>query len=154
MESGGYRSALVLLLRECFEGMPKGHRSTWFVEGKEGIFDALDSVTAAQASKAPSEVCASIAAHAYHVRYILIGANSNFGGPAPVGTWNDSWKKQTATDDEWKELIAEIRAQYAKLLPNFSAIEPSKPNEFVGATALVPHCAFHLGAIRQIMKIV
>lgn len=149
-----FRSALVVLLRECFEGIPRGHKYTWFVEENEGIFDALASVDARRASTKPSPDCATFAAHAYHLRYILVAANSQFGGPKPVGSWNDSWKKQSVDEDDWAALIADIRSEYDRLLPRFSGMEPKKNSEYLGATALVPHCAFHLGAMRQIMRIV
>jgi hypothetical protein len=37
--------AIIQLLHETFEGKPEGQDYTWFVEGREGIFDALDSVS-------------------------------------------------------------------------------------------------------------
>lgn len=92
------------LFRECFEGRPEGQEYTWFVEGREGIFDALESIGAETASINPSLECASIAAHAFHIRYALRGANAYLGGPEQEGDWESSWAKQEVVEEEWVEL--------------------------------------------------
>src|SRR6476469_540968 len=97
----GFQQAAVTLVREAFEGIPAGQDYTWFVQGKEGVFDALTSVDAEAASRRPSPTCASIAAHTNHLLYILRSANTCQGRPEPEGTWEDTWKKQTVTEAEW-----------------------------------------------------
>jgi len=148
-------SAILLLFRECFEGRPDGQKHTWFVEGKEGIFDALQSTTAQMASVKPSPDCSSIAGHAYHIRYTLRGANAYLGGPPQEGDWESSWAKQRVEDFEWEELRKDIRHQYEFFL-NYFTTEPQFPDDetVIGFTAQLPHMAFHLGAIRQLLKIV
>ena len=149
------RDAVLHLFRECFEGRPKEQDYTWFVEGKEGIFDALESTDFQAASRKPSPSCASIAAHAYHIRYALRGANAYLGGPPQEGDWESSWSKQEATDQEWEELKRDIRFQYSFFLSACGKSEDFDDAETaLGFTAQLPHMAFHLGAIRQLMKIV
>lgn len=153
-DNQNFRDAAALLFRECFEGVPAGKDYTWFVQGKEGILDALESTSASRASIKPSEHCASIAAHAYHILFALRGAGESIGMPGPEGTWESSWDKQTATPEEWEELINEIRSTYTQLLKWFESNEEwSDPEAVVGSLALLPHMAFHLGAIRQLMKL-
>jgi hypothetical protein len=96
------KAAYLTLLRECFEGRAEGNDYTWFVEGKEGIFDALESTSAESASRKPTVACASIAAHVYHVRYALRGCNAYIGGPPVEGDWESSWAKQVVDDAEWQ----------------------------------------------------
>lgn len=150
-----FLGTILYLLRECFEGRPEGQDYTWFVEGKEGIFDALEVTSAEKASIKPSPTCASIAAHTYHIRYALRGANAYLGGPEQEGDWESSWTKQTVTQEEWDELKKDVRYQY-DFFVNYFKGEPDFSDEgnLVGFTAQLPHMAFHLGAIRQIMKIV
>jgi hypothetical protein len=151
-----FMATIIQLLHECFEGRPDGQEYTWFVEGKEGIFDALETTSAEKASIKPSPNCASIAAHAYHIRYALRGANAYLGGPPQEGDWESSWAKQTATEPEWDELKRDIYHQYSFFVDYFSKESVDFPDEgtVIGFTAQLPHMAFHLGAIRQIMKIV
>jgi len=154
-ENAGFHGAAVYLLREAFEGKPEGQDYTWFVEGKEGIFDALDIVDAARASVKPSDRCATIAAHAYHLLYLLRAANVCQGKPAPEGDWNSSWAKQTVTDAEWAELKSLIRDEYVSYRDWFAANRDwSVENAFVATLTVVPHVAFHLGALRQLVLIV
>ena len=146
---------VLFLLRECFEGRPDGKDYTWFVEGKEGIFDALESTGAETASTKPSLECASIAAHTFHIRYALRGANAYLGGPAQEGDWESSWAKQEVSEEEWMELKNDVRYQYDYFL-NYFETKPdiNEPDHAVGFLAQLPHMAFHLGAIRQILKVV
>jgi hypothetical protein len=155
MPSDLFQHGAITLLRECFEGRAEGNEYTWFVEKKEGIFDALESVEAAKASIKPSPRCATLAAHAYHVLYALQHTNGYLGRPKPEGDWQSSWRKDTVTNDEWQELKAKIRDEYEFFLKTFEAQTTWDNQETVtGFTAQIPHMAFHLGAMRQIMNIV
>jgi hypothetical protein len=148
------RDAYLTLFRECFEGRAEGNDYTWFVEGLEGIFDALDSTSAEKASVKPTAECASIAAHAYHIRYTLRGGNAHIGGPPIEGDWESSWSKQSVTPEEWEQLKADVRYEYAFFLRWFEANEDwSDPVVRTGVMAQLPHFAYHLGAIRQLMKV-
>lgn len=151
----GFQVAAAMLLREAFEGMPAGQNYTWFVQGKEGLFDALSAVTAEEASRKPAAECASIAAHAYHILYILRCANAQAGGPEPEGSWEDTWKVQTASDSEWAGLIERIRGEYHRYVPWLeSNSDWQGEHAFVEGLVPLPHIAFHLGAIRQLLKVI
>ena len=148
------KDAYLTLFRECFEGRADGNDYTWFVEGKEGIFEALESTSAERASRKPTPNCASIAAHVYHIRYALRGCNAYIGGPAVEGDWESSWAKQVVDDAEWQGLKADVRYEYEFFLrwlePN---TEWSDSGVVLGVLAQLPHMAYHLGAIRQLMKV-
>ena len=99
--------------------------------------------------------CLSIAAHAYHMLYALRGGNAGHGRPAPEGTWGDSWKKQEVTAHEWTELKANITAEYSEFLTWPEAnTKWDNVRAQTGALAMLPHMAYHLGAIRQILKVI
>lgn len=148
-----FQSAAAYLLRECFEGRPDGQTYTWFVEGREAILPTLDALGAEEASIKPNEWTSSIAGHAFHILYALRGANAQRGGEEPEGTWEDSWKKQTASEAEWAEVRARIREEYSSLIKWFEENQDwSIEGIHVGALAMLPHMAFHLGAIQQIVR--
>lgn len=153
--SNQFHESATYLFRECFEGREPGNNYTWFVEGLEGIFYTLDQVDAARASTKPTERCNSIVGHAYHMLFAMRGANAQCGGKAPEGTWEDSWKKQEANEDEWAQLKADLRAEYDSFIRWYAANEDWSPEHLVmGSLALLPHMAFHLGAINQLVRIV
>lgn len=153
--NSAFHDAATYLLRECFEGIPEGKSGTWFVEGKEGLLNGLDSIDAERASVKPTDRCSSIAGHSYHILYTLRGANGWHGGQQPEGTWNDSWKKQDVTPAEWDALRAAIKSEYEKYTSWYAANEEwSKEDIVVGTLAILPHMAFHLGAVQQLLRIV
>jgi hypothetical protein len=151
-----FSTACATLLREACEGIEPEKSGTWFVQGKEGLFDALDSIDAAQASRQACPGCSSIAAHANHVLYMLRGAATSLGGQAPEGTWESTWNVQSVNEREWDEMRNAIREQVRELLPWYESGAPWRNNsEFAtGALALLPHIAYHLGAIRQLLGFV
>lgn len=155
MDDHDLRPSFVVLFRECFEGIPQNASGTWFVEGREGILDALRSVSAERASQSING-SPTIAAHAYHMLYALQGLTSFMGRPAPEGTWEDSWSRQTATPEEWSQLARSIEEEFRVFL-NWLDGEPywgHDPDNKTGALAILPHMAYHLGAIRALMRFV
>lgn len=149
------QQAAVVLLRECFEGIPQGAQGTWFVQGKEGIFDAVDGLSAARASASPGPGLSSVASHVNHMVYILQGANALNGGREPLGSWEDTWTRQEYSDADWHGLVSSLREEYDKLMPFFASYSDwTAEDSAVGALALLPHLAYHLGAVRQLLKLV
>ena len=146
--------AFVVLLRELFEGKPEGQPFTWVVEGHEGIFDALDTVSAERASIKPSAESSSIAGHAYHVLFLMRFGNSAIGGPAVEGNWETSWEKQQATDEEWAQLRSDVRFNFEFFLSWLSEHPDWTSGPMLqGMLSALPHLGYHLGAIRQPMKV-
>lgn len=151
--SDNLQVAAAYMLQECFEGRPDGQDYTWFVEGREAILPTLDQVDAGAASIKPNEATSSIAGHANHILYALRGANAHQGGEAPEGTWEDSWRKQAVTENEWNQLRSSIRAEYESVLNWYRTNRDwSDSGVAHGTVAMLPHMAFHLGAIQQIRR--
>lgn len=151
-ETPSFQSAATLLFREAFEGIPPRQDYTWFVQGKEGLFDAFRTVDAERASRKLAPSSPSIAAHAYHILFTLRNANSYQGRPEPEGTWESSWEKQIATEAEWAELVQRIRDEYTLFLGWLESQTGWRDQTTViGVLAQLPHMAYHLGAIRQLI---
>ena len=112
IEKADFKPALIVLFRECFEGIPEGASGTWFVQRKEGIFDALESISAVQASVTPKDGLSSIAGHVNHVLFALKLGNAHIGGTKPEGTWETSWDVQSVDETEWSNMKATIMREY------------------------------------------
>ena len=145
---------MVVLTREAFEGIAHGSKWTWFVEGSEGIFDALSSVSAERASMKPAPNSPTMAAHALHMVYAMRNGNSNIGGPRPEGTWETSWEKEIVTDSEWEQIQADLKAEYLFFL-NFIETNTDWSNSDMGTGSIgqLAHMAYHLGALRALIKL-
>ena len=86
---------------------------------------------------------------------VLRGANEAQGRPRPEGSWEDTWKIQAVTDDEWTELRSLIRSEYDLFIGWFESNQDwSSEDAYISTLASLPHLSFHLGAIRQILKVV
>lgn len=143
------------LLCECLYGVKEGQNWTMFVEGREAILPTLRSLTAEEASSLGNETGPTIAAHAWHIRYMLQGANFHCGdGAQPEGDWNSSWARNDADPSEWTGLVDEIEDRFQRISSWISSqAEWNDPGVALGMSSLLPHLAYHLGAIRQLMRL-
>ena len=155
MGENQFQAGLITLVKEAFFGIAPGKDGTWFVQGKEGIFDALATITAAQASAKPNPNSPTIAAHAFHVLFALQNGNSNVGRPSPEGTWESSWEKEGVTELEWATLADQIRDEYHFFFDFVSNNDDWTDVEAAtGTLAQLAHMSYHLGAVRALMQFV
>ena len=149
----GLQIAQATLFREAFEGRPEGKDGTWFVQDREAILPTLDEVDAMRASHGVGHGLPTLAAHAYHLRYILQWCNTAEGDPRPEGDWESTWAKETVTSEEWDALRAEIRERYGRVaawLEGGGRLE-GEDADLMGLAPL-PHVAYHLGAMRVLSR--
>lgn len=96
----------------------------------------------------------SIAAHVVHCLFVLRLANAMFGRPSPEGTWEGTWSKQEVTAEEWQMLKSEFEFEAQLLMKNTDSDADWSQAEFAtGTLVALPHLAFHLGAIRQLIHL-
>lgn len=138
-----FKEALLELFSEAYTG--PNHAYTWFFDNKpgSGLFGTLAPLSAEAASEeGPSST--TIAAHTEHLRWSL--------GEVPEGRWSESWSVRTVDVETWHNLRAELCREYDTLLAAMNRLESFSDPQFPkGMLALVPHAAYHLGAIRQMV---
>jgi len=146
--------SLQALLAEAFDGIAENGNS-WFTESKpgQGLFGAVEGLTAAQASRQPASGHASIAAHLEHLRYSLSLANRWSHGEEPYDTadWSTAWKKNAVSDNEWKQLLSHLHREYSNWKTALAADSRWTGDELTGKMASIVHIAYHLGAIRHMV---
>ena len=67
--------------------------------------------------------------------------------------WEDSWLIETVNETEWNYLRVAVRKSYENTLLTFAEIEDWNEDTLGEAIGIVSHTAYHLGAIRQMMKL-
>jgi hypothetical protein len=139
------RTGILTVLEEIFE---KVHG--YMLDPGDSLFETLASVTAEEASKPISSTCACLAAQVNHVRfYIDTMMDAVKSGEYTKVDWASSWRVGPVDDAEWQKLIDRLRAAYQEVR-EFASTFDRWDEQFVGgAFALVGHCAYHLGEIRQ-----
>ena len=94
-----------------------------------------------------------MAACAAHLRWSLASINAMMRGERPNMDWKQSWTVNTVTDLEWQQLLEDLKLEYQNLQNNMPPNPDLSDRMFVtSGVALVAHAAYHLGAIRQMLK--
>ncbi len=146
------------VLREAVEGGLPGH-GTAFLDGtnadgsgNHGLLATLANLTAAQASD-PTALGQSAAAHAAHLAFhmeVVLRWEADERGPFD---WKGSFGSGQVGEAEWQALQARVEAAY-QALRGWANSRPDWPQEAAGALAgALAHVAYHLGSLRQVVKL-
>jgi len=148
-------SAIIEFLEEVYDG-PK-HQYTWFIGNApgSGLLGTLRGLSADEASTPIVEEGTTVAAHVGHLRWTLLKVNSFLRGENPKWDWSESWAVRLVNKEEWASLIgsldAEFRAVARSIRPGFTW---SSDDQYREVLALIPHAAYHLGAVRQMALVI
>jgi hypothetical protein len=148
-----YTSSLFTLLKESFEGPPPQTASAYLDAGA-GLFQTIDALSAEQASRVVIDGAPTIAAHCEHARFYVSVLHQYMLGPLEKIDWQQSWLTQTVSDSEWEALKKELRQSYEAVMQALQAFEKWGDEQVGGGMAIVAHTAYHLGAIRQLIRLI
>jgi hypothetical protein len=140
------------LLKEFFESPPTSGAAC--LDQKTGLFDTLETLTSVQASKRVDEA-PSIAAHCDHLRFyndILMGGLQ--GKTYGKIDWKQSWLLQTVNEEEWQKLQDVLKQQYKELMGLLESFNTWDDYKVGDPMAIMAHTAYHLGAIRQLIRFI
>jgi hypothetical protein len=147
------------VLQEACEGGKPG-QGTAFLDntkadgsGNSGLFATLDSLSAARASE-PTVLGTSVAAHAAHVAFHLeVGVRWAKGDRGPFD-WKGSFEPRAVDEAGWKALRERVRVAYAGMAELARQTTDWDEDAAGGLAASLAHLAYHLGAIRQTLKLI
>jgi hypothetical protein len=124
-----------------------------FLDKGTSLFETLDGITAAQASRATSDRCATLAAQVNHVRfYIDVLEEYMLQTRAEPADWDSSWQVGEVTEAEWTALKQTLRESYTRVRATMEGFDSWDNDHRVGgAVAIIVHTAHHLGEIRQML---
>ncbi|MBV9217575.1 MAG: DinB family protein [Acidobacteria bacterium] len=141
--------AAAYLLRETFEGSPAGEGSAYLDQGV-GVFPTLSSISAAAASKEFHGT--TVAAQTEHAKFYLDRLCEFINGRTEVVKWDQSWLIETVDEEEWKALLIAVRKTYEDSLRCLAEDRTWNESQVGMAMGMIAHTAYHLGAVRQIIK--
>ncbi|HWK80892.1 MAG TPA: DinB family protein [Thermomicrobiales bacterium] len=142
-----FRAALLTMLDEAFSGATAP--STFFTDKGTSLFETLDGIDAATASRRFSERASNIAAQVNHIRFYLDVLMEGLRSGWKPADWPGSWEVDAVSDAEWQELVDRLKASYAEVR-TFAETNPAWNGDYVGGgIAIVAHTAYHLGEIRS-----
>ena len=131
---------------ETFEG--PGKEGSYFTGQNNSIFSTLNNIFSEDASL--SVHGSTIAAHSDHIRYYLLVIRAMVKGRDFEKNWGISWGITHVDEMKWMEIREGLTDEYTKLLEEIDTVDLEEwgTNVF-GAVA---HSAYHLGAVRQMVK--
>jgi hypothetical protein len=144
------------LLVEAYDG-PPDPSGTWFVDNKPdcGILGSLRHVSAAEASRSvdgSGNPGTTIAANVEHLRWSLANANGALRGEPYQYHWEESWALLEADPERWDALRSALRSEFETMCVAIRKQQELQGETLLGVIALVPHAAFHLGLLRQMIE--
>ncbi|MGG0845395.1 hypothetical protein [Peribacillus simplex] len=141
-------SSIKTLLKETFEG--PGIDGSYYTESRPntGVFGTLDGLTANDASLSING--STIAAHSDHIRYYLWVIRTMISGAGFEKDWDASWTIAAVDEVKWAEIREGLHKEYVTLLAEIDSIDLEEWLTNVNAT--IAHSAYHLGALRQMIK--
>ena len=144
-----FLKSILYLLRETFEGSPE--TGSAYLDKGIGFLNTVEKLSAPEVSREIAEM--TIAAQTEHAKFYLDRLCEFIGGRTEPVKWEQSWLIETVNETEWNALRAGVRKSYENLLKCLADV-PDWNEERVGmAMGILAHTAYHLGAIRQIMKL-
>ena len=78
--------------------------------------------------------------------------NAAVRGETFEGKWKESWRLLTVDDASWDALRNELRVEFEMLAQGLQAQTDLPEQYLTGTLALLPHAAYHLGTIRQMIE--
>lgn len=142
------KSSLLYLFREAFDG--PGPKDGLFLNAGAGIRGVLDDIDSDTASVLVNG--SSIAAHASHLRLYLEVISSFVKGIARSADWNEGWSVTSVTEPEWDGVREGIAAACRDIEETVAGIRIWDEDKISMVMALTVHSAYHLGAIKQMIK--
>lgn len=149
-------ASIATLLTETYAGPPNPNE-TWFIDNEPdaGVLGIIRGVTAEEASTsvhAEGDAGSTIAAHVAHLRWSLANTNATLRGEPWNPNWEESWKTMDANPEAWDRLRDSLRQEFETLVAGIQQ-QTELPGEYLnGVIALIPHAAYHLGTIRQMIE--
>jgi len=142
---------LLDILREGMEGSP--HPWSYFTDpgAESSLLGVLDKLDAEQASQPRGGT--SIAAQVHHVTFALEASAGWIRGERKSLDWAQSWNVSQVDPEGWQQLLSQLKSAYADLRQAIETSPLESAEEVGGAIGAVAHLAYHLGAIRQKVRL-
>jgi hypothetical protein len=120
-----------------------------------GFVETLKPLSAKQASTPPGAGRKPIVSHANHVLFGLELIERAVGGDQRAfegADWDAAWRLERVDDAQWADLLRRLEAAAKRVLDSAPQLREWNELMLTGLFASAAHTAYHLGAIRQMLK--
>lgn len=149
--------SIVELLTEAYVGPSDANSPTWFNDNDPdaGIFSQIRNLTADEASASADTTGnpgTTVASHIEHLRWSLANASGAMRGEPYQSNWKTSWSVTSVSEQSWVDLRQQLRHEFDTICDLIQKQDQLEGPFLNGLLALVPHAAYHLATIRQILE--
>jgi DinB family protein len=123
-----------------------------YLDKRTTLYETLEGVSAAEASRAISSNSATIAAQVEHVRFYLDVLDEFMRtGIDKKNNWREIWETvREVTPEQWDDIKRRLRESHERVLATINSNETwSGEHDISAALGVLAHTAYHLGGIRQ-----
>ncbi len=148
-----FRRTYLFLFEEIYGDPPKGDRGNAVLDADTGWRQSLEAVDAEQASRPVAPGGTTIAGQAAHTAYYIELLEALARGERPAADWPGSFSPRAVDDQTWEH----TRERLFGALGRFRAMVDASdfpPEQLQGALGVLLHTAYHLGAVRQMLRVV
>lgn len=153
IETRHFTDAFFTLFEETFEDPPTPGEGNAYLDAQTAWVQTLADVTAERASRPLVPGGTSIAGHVHHTAYYLELVARFLAGEDPATDWPGSWRTGTVDDATWTALKTRLMDAYARIDTDLRATERWDEDRIGDAMAALAHSAYHLGAVRQMVRL-
>jgi hypothetical protein len=145
------RTQLYSLMEEIFEQV-----HGFALDKGTSLGETLATLTAEEASRPIVDGGTSIAAQTEHICFYMDVLLDYMQGIKVEGIdWSKSWNVRKLTTEAWNGLKRRLQQTYQQVMILLKSSPAWDTEEKVnGAIGILAHTAYHLGSIRQILKVV
>lgn len=147
-----FTNNLLALLIETFESPRKP--SSAYLDQNTGLFDTLNKLSVEQAAKPVTEGGTSIAGQVKHIKFYIDVLEQIMDGHNVEADWQGNWQVGEVTPEVWDALKADLKTSYERLSQRLNTTSIWGDEEVGDSIAILVHTAYHLGALRQIVRVV
>jgi len=147
------KKTLLLFIDETFSNV-----QGMYLDKGTTLYETLDGVTAAEASRAAGPQSATIAAQVEHIKFYLdvldeIIKTKNY---ETKYNWREIWETvREVTPEQWEDLKRRLHESHDRVLATINSFENwDGEYEIGGAISVIVHTAYHLGGIRQALGVI
>lgn len=148
IETEAFLKSVLYLLRETFEGSPE--TGSAYLDRGIGVLNTVEKLSAEEASREVASM--TIAAQTEHAKFYLDRLCEFINGRTEKVNWEQSWLIETVNEAEWNALREGVKKSYENLLRCLADVSDWNEERVGIAMGILAHTAYHLGAMRQILK--
>ncbi len=123
-----------------------------FLDNRTSIMETIDEISFDRAGTQFHNIPETIAGHVHHLLFYMDVLQEYITGKRTGKTdWNESWKVKSVTEEEWSDMKGRLKSGYGRVKEFITEIDAWSNEDYLGGSiAIISHCAFHLGIIRQL----